>query len=213
MGGPIARAVAPDRAGRPSRRLRCLTRAAEAGAKGNSGLGALAATLVDAHGDGGENARWRGDEMNLELLIGSGDRIGLLTLPFLIVGVLLSLASPSLFAVGGPAPWLVAVSITLLVLGVVIWAWSAILIVTNVPRGRLITAGPYAWVKHPLYTAVALLVLPSAGILLDTWLGVVLGLVLYLASRMFSPAEEAALSRTFGQRWRDYDHPVKLRWL
>jgi hypothetical protein len=37
--------------------------------------------------------------------------------------------------------------------------------------------------KHPLYTAVALLVVPWLGFLLDTWLGAVIGEGLYLASR------------------------------
>ncbi len=58
----------------------------------------------------------------------------------------------------------------MLVPGLAIWLWSVILILANVPRGRLITGGPYGWVKHPLYAAVALLVLPWAGFRLDTWL-------------------------------------------
>jgi protein-S-isoprenylcysteine O-methyltransferase Ste14 len=132
---------------------------------------------------------------------------------FVAVGVILNVANPSLFGVGGPPDWLRALSITVLVPGVAIWLWSVILILTNVPRGRLITGGPYAWVKHPLYTAVALLVLPWAGFLLDTWLGAAIGVVLYIGSRMFAPAEEAALSRAFGDAWRAYDRGVKLHWL
>jgi protein-S-isoprenylcysteine O-methyltransferase Ste14 len=146
-------------------------------------------------------------------LVGSGDRIGLFVVPFVAVGVILNVANPSLFGVGGPPDWLRALSITVLVPGVAIWLWSVILILTNVPRGRLITGGPYAWVKHPLYTAVALLVLPWAGFLLDTWLGAAIGVVLYIGSRMFAPAEEAALSRAFGDAWRAYDRGVKLHWL
>jgi protein-S-isoprenylcysteine O-methyltransferase Ste14 len=106
-----------------------------------------------------------------------------------------------------------ALSIAVLIPGVAIWLWSVILILTNVPRGRLITGGPYTWVKHPLYTAVALLVLPWAGFLLDTWLGAAIGVVLYIGSRIFAPAEEAALSRAFGDAWRAYDRGVKLHWL
>jgi len=68
-------------------------------------------------------------------------------------------------------------------------------------------------VKHPLYAAVSLLVLPWLGFLLDTWLGVVIGAALYAASRMFAPAEEAQLSRAFGAAWRDYSRSVRLRWL
>jgi protein-S-isoprenylcysteine O-methyltransferase Ste14 len=104
-------------------------------------------------------------------LVGSGDKIGLFLLPFIVVGVLLNLAFPTAFQVGGPPAWLLAPSIAVLIAGLAIWAWSVILILSNVPRGRLITRGPYAWVKHPLYTAVALLVLPWIGFMLNTWLG------------------------------------------
>ena len=151
--------------------------------------------------------------MNVKRLVGSGDRIGLFTLPFVVAGVILNIAYPSVFQVGGPPSWLWWLSIGMLALGLAIWLWSVILIFANVPRGRLITAGPYAWVKHPLYTAVALLVLPWAGFLLDTWLGALIGAVLYLASRIFAPAEEAELFRVFGDTWQAYSRRVKLQWL
>ena len=151
--------------------------------------------------------------MNLKALVGSGDKIALVVLPFLIVGLILNVAFPSVFGVGGPSEVLRAISIVVLIPGVAIWIWSAALILTKVPRGELITSGPYALVKHPLYTAVALLVVPWVGFLLNSWLGVVIGLVLYIAARMFAPEEEASLARTFGTRWDAYRGTVRLAWL
>lgn len=146
-------------------------------------------------------------------LVGSGDRIGLFVLPFLVAGVLLNVRFPALFAVGGPPVALAVLSAIALVPGVTAWAWSVVLILRHVPRDELITSGPYALVRHPLYTAVALLVLPWAGFLLDTWLGALLGLALYVGSRLFAPAEDAALARTFGDRWEEYRRGVRLPWL
>ena len=151
--------------------------------------------------------------MNLTKLVGSGDKIGLVTLPFIVAGVILSLADPLLLQVSDPPTWLYPLSIGVLAVGVPIWIWSVILILTNVPRGRLITGGPYSWLKHPLYTSVALLVLPWAGFLLDTWLGALIGAVLYAASRIFARAEEAELSRAFGESWDAYRRRVRLGWL
>lgn len=150
---------------------------------------------------------------SLKTLVGSGDKIGLFTLPFLIVGVILNVAYPALFDVGGPPTALRVVSIAVLAIGVAIWAWSVVLIATRVPRRELITSGPYALVKHPLYTAVALLVLPWLGFLLNTWLGALVGVVLYIGSRIFAPAEEALLSKTFGAAWTEYRETVKIPWL
>ena len=151
--------------------------------------------------------------MKLRVLIGSGDKIGLLTLPFLIIGLILNIVFPSLFNVGGPSRVLKVISIIILIPGVTIWIWSAILVLTKVSRKKLITNGPYSLVKHPLYTGVALLVLPWIGFLFNTWLGVLIGIILYIGSRIFSPKEEEILSKTFGATWDKYCNNVKIPWL
>jgi protein-S-isoprenylcysteine O-methyltransferase Ste14 len=151
--------------------------------------------------------------MRLKVLVGSGHRIMLLTLPFLAAGLVLNIMFPSWFSVGGPPLVLKAISVAMLVPGVIIWIWSVALILTKVPRQELITTGPYSLVKHPLYTGVALLVLPWAGFLLNTWLLVLVGVVLYMGSRAFAPEEERGLSKDFGPAWDEYCTKVKIAWL
>jgi protein-S-isoprenylcysteine O-methyltransferase Ste14 len=151
--------------------------------------------------------------MKLKVLVGSGDKIGLFALPFLVIGLILNVLFPSFFSVGGPSTVLKMISIILLIPGLAIWIWSVVLILIKVPKQELITNGPYSLVKHPLYVGVALLVLPWIGFLLNTWLGVLLGIVLYIGSRVFSPEEEAILSKTFGAAWDEYCNQVKMPWL
>ncbi len=151
--------------------------------------------------------------MKLKVLVGSGDKIGRLALPFFIVGAALNVIFPAVFRVGGPSRALKAVSFILLVPGVTVWIWSVILVLRKVPRGELITTGPYALMKHPIYAGVALLVLPWAGFLLNTWLGALLGAVFYLGSRMYAPEEEKSLAATFGPAWNEYAAKVKMPWL
>jgi protein-S-isoprenylcysteine O-methyltransferase Ste14 len=151
--------------------------------------------------------------MDLKALVGSGDKIALFTLPVLVGGLVLNAMFPSWFAVGGPPAALRVISIIILIPGVAIWLWSVVLLLTRASRGELLTRGPYSLVKHPLYTSVSLLVLPWVGFLLNSWLGVVVGLTLYVASRIFAPAEEASLSKRFGAQWGKYCRTVKLGWL
>jgi protein-S-isoprenylcysteine O-methyltransferase Ste14 len=151
--------------------------------------------------------------MNLRELIGSGDKIVMLTLPFLITGLILNMKMPALFSIGGPSVALKVISMIILIPGITVWIWSAVLILVKVPQKRLITKGPYAIVKHPLYTGVALLVLPWLGFLLNTWLGVLIGMILYIGSRLYSPEEEILLSRTFGAEWDEYCRRVKIPWM
>lgn len=151
--------------------------------------------------------------MDLKTLVGSGDKIALFTLPVLVGGLVLNAMFPSWFAVGGPPAALRVISIIILIPGLAIWLWSVVLLLTRASRGELLTRGPYSLVKHPLYVSVSLLVLPWVGFLLNSWLGVVVGLTLYVASRIFAPAEEASLSKRFGAQWGKYCRTVKLGWL
>lgn len=152
-------------------------------------------------------------KVTLRDLIGSGDRIMLFTLPFVVAGVILNMVFPSLFDVGEPSNALRAISIAVLIVGVTIWLWSAVLILRKVPRGELITTGPFRLMKHPIYTSVALLVLPWIGFLFGTWLWALVGVALYVGSRIFAPAEEAELAETFGDRWDAYRDSVLIPWL
>lgn len=151
--------------------------------------------------------------MKLKALIGSGGKMWRLTMPFMIVGLVLNFMFPAVFVVGGPSPALRWISIILLVVGVTIWLWSVGLVVAKVPRGKLITTGPYSVVKHPIYASVSLLVVPSGCFLFNSWLGVLVGAVLYISSRIYAPEEEALLSKTFGPAWDEYTRKVKIPWL
>lgn len=151
--------------------------------------------------------------MKLMILVGNGRKIGLLVLPFLVVGVVLNILFPSVFSVGGPPLFLIVISAVILIPGVVIWIWSVALILIKVPKKQLITNGPYALMKHPLYVGVALLVLPWFGFLLNTWLGVLIGIVIYIGSRLYAPEEEKILSKVFGASWDAYCNKVLIPWI
>jgi protein-S-isoprenylcysteine O-methyltransferase Ste14 len=148
--------------------------------------------------------------MKLKALVGSGDKIGLFTLPYLIPILFLNILFPEIFSVGGPSPLLKIISIIVLIPGLINWAWSVYLILTKIPKKELITTGPYSIVKHPLYIGVSLLVLPWAGFLLNTWLGLLIGIVMYIGSGKYAPDEEKYLSGKFGGEWDEYVKKVKF---
>jgi protein-S-isoprenylcysteine O-methyltransferase Ste14 len=151
--------------------------------------------------------------IHVRSLVGSGDKIALATVPSVVAGLVIDAVFPSFFDVGEASGLARTIAIVVLIAGVTIWIWSVVLILTQVPEGNLITTGPFALVRHPLYTSVSLLVLPPLGFLLGTWLGVLIGVTMYLAARMFAPAEEAELSRRFGAAWEEYRASVLLPWL
>jgi len=150
--------------------------------------------------------------MRLKALIGAGDRIMGLTLPFAAVGIAANVAWPGLFRVDAGMAGLVA-GIVLLAIGVPVWLVSVVQILVNVPRGRLITTGPFALLLHPLYTAVALFVIPGCGLALDSSVGFGIGAVLYVSCRLFAGREERALAERFPTEYPAYRARVLLPWL
>lgn len=145
--------------------------------------------------------------------MGSGRKIGAFSLPFFVIGITINYFYPQIFRIDGSSGPLFWISILFLLLGVINWAWSVILILIKVPRKELITTGPFSLVKHPLYVGFVFLIIPWAGFLLNSWLGIVLGLVLYIAIRIFAPKEEQILSKIFGKDWDDYTKNVLLPWI
>jgi protein-S-isoprenylcysteine O-methyltransferase Ste14 len=98
-------------------------------------------------------------------------------------------------------------------LGFAIWAryhlgqyWSGIIAIKE--GHKLIRTGPYAWVRHPIYTGITVGLLGSA-IWIGEWgalLGVALLAIAYL--RKISQ-EERFLDQEFGMEYDQYRHEVK----
>ena len=150
--------------------------------------------------------------MQLKVLVGAGSRVMGLTLPFIVAGVVLNILRPAWFTLGFGAGGLIA-GIVLLAIGVPTWISSVALVLIRVPQKKLITTGPFAVVLHPLYTSVALLVIPGLGLLFDTWVGAGIGAILYVSSRIFAPAEEVILQKVFPAEYPRYRKKVLLPWL
>lgn len=70
-------------------------------------------------------------------------------------------------------------------------------------RQTLVTAGPYHWVRHPMYTTFGLMVL--ALVLTTTnWFVALVGLLFGLLLRSITPTEEQTLLEKFGDSYRAY---------
>ncbi len=80
----------------------------------------------------------------------------------------------------------------------------------RVQRGRgLVTTGPFAWVRHPIYTGLAAMLLAS-GLVYSFWWAVVLALGVYAAgTAQRIRAEEPVLSRAFGADYERYRRRVQ----
>ena len=68
---------------------------------------------------------------------------------------------------------------------------------------KLVTSGPYRWVRHPLYTVGSSLFI-AFGMMADNWFIAALGVLAFIGMALRTPKEEANLVEKFGDEYRDY---------
>jgi len=70
---------------------------------------------------------------------------------------------------------------------------------------KLVTSGPYRWVRHPLYT-VGSSMFVAFGMMADNWFIALLGILAFIGMAVRTPKEEANLIEKFGDEYRQYMH-------
>jgi protein-S-isoprenylcysteine O-methyltransferase Ste14 len=68
---------------------------------------------------------------------------------------------------------------------------------------KLITTGPYKWVRHPLYT-IGSLVFLSFGLTADNWFIILLSVMAFVVMAFRIPREEQNLNEKFGADYKKY---------
>ena len=128
------------------------------------------------------------------------------------LGVIAYLANPAWMrwsSVALPA-WLRWAGFVVFGLGLALLTWTLRGLGTNLTdtvvtrrAHTLVTEGPYRWVRHPFYDAMALLI---AGIALiaANWFMLLTGAAVFSLLALRSRTEEAHLLARFGESYRDY---------
>jgi protein-S-isoprenylcysteine O-methyltransferase Ste14 len=150
--------------------------------------------------------------MNIKTLIGAGDKIMLVTLPFAFGGIVLNIRYPQLFHLHFGLTGII-IGAVLLITGIPFWLIAVIQMLKYVPKNKLITKGPFGVVLHPIYTSVAILVIPGLGFVFDTRVGLGIGAVLYIVSRIFRRKEDQKLGNIFAEEYQTYRSKVLISWL
>jgi len=110
-----------------------------------------------------------------------------------------------------PLPiWLRWTGIVVYALGLGLLTWTLRDLGTNLTdtvvtrrAHTLVTHGPYRWVRHPFYDAMALLILAIA-LIAANWFILVTGAVVFALLAARSQIEEAKLLARFGEVYRTY---------
>ena len=120
-------------------------------------------------------------------------------------------------AVQGPVVW---PAIVVAGLGVALYLWCLWLFVTLGrgtpgpwdPARRVVDAGPYGWVRNPMYLSVFLVVAGEVLAFVSVPLLAYLGAVALVVQLFIVGYEEPTLTEQFGDAYTAYRHRVR-RWL
>jgi protein-S-isoprenylcysteine O-methyltransferase Ste14 len=124
---------------------------------------------------------------------------------------------------GGQGPAVAAVgwaAIPVIAAGTALYAWC-VWNFAAVGRGtpgpwdapsRVVAAGPYRWVRNPIYLAALLVVLGEAWLFMSLWLLAYAGLMAVFFHLFVTGYEERTLRRRFGLSYLEYRRTVP-RWL
>lgn len=85
--------------------------------------------------------------------------------------------------------------------------WRIKAIVTE--RHELITSGPYAKLRHPVFTALLCLLLSTALLITDPWAALAAVAICLYGTEIRVRAEDGLLERRFGARFLDYKSRVR----
>lgn len=138
---------------------------------------------------------------------GVGPKMAAVAFPALALAIALAVAGVSLPLPITPRAG-VALGAPLLALGIVWWIASGVHFVRHFDGRSLVTTGPYAWCRHPIYASAIVFVLPATALLVHAWSFLLVDLLLWGAFRVFIGGEDLELARRFGAAYDLYRQEV-----
>jgi protein-S-isoprenylcysteine O-methyltransferase Ste14 len=142
--------------------------------------------------------------MNMTVF-GIGKKLGLITLPFLATALWAGYRLPAFFSFDHvPIAMLLGIGIGLIVIGLGVNFYSATFMMKAFRQHRLVTKGPFAVSRNPMYTSFILFTIPGIALAFNNWLVLICSLVVFLGITLLVKEEEVWLEETFGQEYKTY---------
>lgn len=140
---------------------------------------------------------------------GIGPKLALLCLPYIILSVVVMFEYPEFFDLKFlDYPVFRVIGFIWLGLGLIYWAASAVYFLKYFKTGELITKGPYALCRNPIYSSLIVFVIPSLALIFHSGLIFTIAVVLYIGFKISIHGENIVLRRTFGGEYKIYEKSV-----
>jgi protein-S-isoprenylcysteine O-methyltransferase Ste14 len=137
----------------------------------------------------------------------------------LLAGLELDTLAPVISIRAAAGPWVTWIGIVAIAAGAVLTTICLVCfgrigtgIMPDRPARRLVTNGPYAWSRNPMFVGFALMHAGAAVMLDSPWALATLPIAIAITTRTVISVEEAYMRRRFGGEYDEYARRVR-RWV
>jgi len=140
---------------------------------------------------------------------GIGPKLALLCLPYIALSAAVMLKYPEFLDIKFLArPLFRILGYIWLGIGIIFWAYSGMFFLKYFKTGDLITGGPFALCRNPIYSSLIVFITPSLGLIFHAGLIFTVSVVLYIGFKVSIHGENIVLQRTFGKEYERYEDSV-----
>jgi protein-S-isoprenylcysteine O-methyltransferase Ste14 len=142
-------------------------------------------------------------------LFGCGPQLALLSLPYVILSLTVMYKYPEFLDIRFlDFSYIKVFGFTWLGIGVIYWMYSAFFFLKYFKPGNLITQGPFALCRNPIYSSIIVFIIPSLALIFHSGLLFSISLVLYIGFKISIHGETHVLRRIFGEAYDKYEKSV-----
>ena len=100
------------------------------------------------------------------------------------------------------------IGIVLLILGIPIYLSGAMTIRKYFNKGELATKGIYGYIRHPIYGAWIVFIMPGIVLLINSLIGLTIPIFMYVLFKILIVKEDKYLEKKFGEEFYEYKKRV-----
>ena len=135
---------------------------------------------------------------------GVGPKIGRILIPWWAITIILSLTTENFRLTPERSNTITTVGAAGLAFGLVFYFTSVKLLMKGLKEGKLVTKGTFYLCQNPLYVSFVLMLIPSIGLLLNSWLVLTTCVVGFILTKIYISKEYLMLENAFGDEYREY---------
>jgi protein-S-isoprenylcysteine O-methyltransferase Ste14 len=142
-------------------------------------------------------------------LFGCGPKLALLCLPYVMLSLTVMYKYPEFLDLRFlDFSYVEVLGFAWLGIGVIYWMYSAFFFLKYFKPGNLITQGPFALCRNPIYSSIIVFIIPSLALIFHSGLLFSISLVLYIGFKLSIHGETHVLRRIFGEEYDQYEKSV-----